>query len=138
MRRSAAFVKFTQWEHWPTMVYYLPLFPFFLWRSLKAGHPFYFAVANPGILYAGSGTESKFKTLSLLPRNLIPESFLFKRTDPISSLTKSIRENDNSQFIGCISIKRTIVKILNDPSHCKIEVISSKGTWLNWAELPCQ
>ena len=94
MRRSAAFVKFTQWEHWPTMVYYLPLIPFFLWRSLKAGHPFYFAVANPGILYAGSGTESKFKTLSLLPRNLIPESFLFKRTDPISSLTKSIRDHE--------------------------------------------
>ena len=41
MKRNPAFVKLTQWEHWPTFMYYVPLFPFLLLRSVKAGHPFF-------------------------------------------------------------------------------------------------
>jgi len=29
MRRNPVFVKLTEWEHWPTFMFYLPLLPFF-------------------------------------------------------------------------------------------------------------
>ncbi len=93
MKRNPDFVKITRWEHWPTLAYYIPLFPFFLWRSIKAGHPILYTIANPAILFSGNGTESKFKTLGLLPESLIPKSFLFKQTDPAAELQKIILNN---------------------------------------------
>lgn len=93
MKRNPDFVKITRWEHWPTLAYYIPLFPFFLWRSIKAGHPIFYTIANPAILFSGSGTESKFKTLGLLPESLIPKSFLFKQNDPAAELQKIILNN---------------------------------------------
>ena len=92
MKRNPAFVKLTQWEHWHTFAYYMPLFPFFIWRSLKAGHPIFYTIANPAILFAGSGTESKFKTLDLLPEPLIPKSFLFTTNDSVSELPNHMKK----------------------------------------------
>lgn len=92
MRRNPVFIKLTQWEHWPTLAYYVPLFPFFLWRSLRAGHPIFFTVTNPSILFSGIGTESKYKTLDLLPDHLKPSSILIQKntkTEAIIDLIKS-------------------------------------------------
>ena len=93
MKRNPAFVKMTQWEHWPTLAYYIPLFPFFLWRSIKAGHPIFYTIANPSILFSGNGTESKFKTLGLLPQSLIPKSLLFTQNDSVVELQTRIIKN---------------------------------------------
>lgn len=93
MRRNPVFIKLTQWEYWPTLTFYLPLLPFFIARSAKAGHPFFFTTTNPGIPYSGLGTESKFQTLSLLPENLRPRSILFKKTDEASHLSGILNEN---------------------------------------------
>ena len=79
MSYKAGWVKLTQWEHWPTPVYYLPLLPFFLMRSIKARHPLHYTVTNPSILYSGNGTESKFTTLSLLPDRLTPKGMLIDK-----------------------------------------------------------
>lgn len=79
MKQNPAFVRLTQWEHWPAIVYYIPLLPFFFIRSLKAGHIIFFFIANPGLLYSGNGTESKFKTLGLLPEALKPKSWLVSK-----------------------------------------------------------
>lgn len=79
MKRNASFVRLTQWEHWPTPFFYVPLIPFFFLRSLRAGHPFFYTITNPGLLYAGNGTESKFKTLNLLSEELTPRSLLLPK-----------------------------------------------------------
>ncbi|MCP4883275.1 MAG: ATP-grasp domain-containing protein [Flavobacteriales bacterium] len=92
MKRKPAIVKLLHWEHWPTIIYYAPLLPFFIWRSLKAGHPFFYAITNPAILFAGNGTESKFKTLDLLPESLVPKSILFTKNDTLSELEKTIKK----------------------------------------------
>jgi len=97
MRRSPAFVKLTQWEHWPTFLFYAPLLPFFILRSLRAGHPVFFAIANPGILFSGSGTESKFKSLQLLPQEFVPKSLLLKKNDHDSGIEEHLR-NHNLHF----------------------------------------
>ncbi len=96
MRRNPVFIKLTQWEHWPISAFYLPLLPFFLWRSLKAGHPFFFTVTNPSILYSGVGTESKFQTLSLLPERLKPESLLIKKNSDPKKVLKLLKTGNFS------------------------------------------
>lgn len=90
MRRNPVFVKLTEWEHWPAFMFYLPLLPFFFIRSLKAGHPFYYTIANPAILFSGNGTESKFKTLHLLPESLRPISLLVTKKDSVLSIREKL------------------------------------------------
>ncbi len=75
-RKSAAWTRLTEWEHWPTYTYYVPLLPFFFMRFLREGHPNHYLAANPGIPYSGNGTESKFNTLSLVPEAYRPKSLL--------------------------------------------------------------
>ena len=75
-KKSAKWTRLTEWEHWPTYTYYVPLLPFFFMRFLKAGHPNHYLTANPGIRYSGNGTESKFITLSLVPEKYRPISLL--------------------------------------------------------------
>lgn len=94
MRRNPVFIKLTQWEHWPTLAYYIPLLPFFLWRSIRAGHPFFFTVTNPSILFSGVGTESKYKTLELLADELKPHSLLIKKNTKRESISVRINSHD--------------------------------------------
>lgn len=92
MRRNPVLIKLIQWEHWPTLAFYVPLLPFFFWRSVKAGHPIYYTIANPGILFSGNGTESKFKSLSLLPESTIPRTMLFMKGDDLESVEEKLKE----------------------------------------------
>ncbi|MGI9531275.1 hypothetical protein [Lutimonas sp.] len=120
MRRNPVFIKLTQWEHWPIMAYYLPLLPFFFWRSLKAGHPFFFTVTNPSILFSGVGTESKFQTLSLLPDSLKPESLLVKKNTAVEKVFQQLRSKGFSYPIIAkpdIGFRGYLVKKINSEEH---------------------
>jgi hypothetical protein len=90
MTRNRVFVKLTQWEHWPTLLFYIPLLPFFLWRSIVARHPIFYTIANPGMLYSGNGTESKFASLALLPPEHRPESLLLTRDVQVDNLQNQL------------------------------------------------
>ena len=76
MKKSARWTRITEWEHWPTYTYYVPLLPFFFYRFLKEGHPNHYLTTNPGIPYSGNGTESKFNTLTLVEEKYRPKSLL--------------------------------------------------------------
>ncbi len=92
MRKSAKWTRLTEWEHWPTYTYYVPLLPFFFMRSLKEGHPNHYLTANPGISYSGNGTESKFDTLSLVGEQHRPKSLLVTAENR-NHLEKQLREH---------------------------------------------
>lgn len=83
MRRKLIYTRLTQWEHWPTLIYYIPLIPFFIIRAIKSGHIAHFLTANPGILYSGVGTESKSETLKLVPKEYRPEGILVLKSESI-------------------------------------------------------
>ena len=87
MKKHATITKITQWEHWPTYAYYLPLLPMFFVRFVKAGHPNHYLATNPGIAFSGNGTESKYATINLVPQTHRPKGFLFeKNSDPKTAL----------------------------------------------------
>jgi len=93
MRNFKTFItKWTQWEHWPTFLFYAPLVPFFLYKIIRTGNPVYFLVTNPGILYSGCGSESKYKTLLLIPEKLRPKSVLIPKGTPFSTILERIQK----------------------------------------------
>ncbi|MEN8124351.1 MAG: hypothetical protein ABFR32_04410 [Bacteroidota bacterium] len=94
MKNKSFYIKLTQWEHWPTVVYYLPLLPFFLIRSIKAKHPFHYLATNPGIFYSGIGTESKYKTLLLIPEKYRPKSLLIQKNEDYKSILKKLKKEE--------------------------------------------
>lgn len=92
MNRKSFYIRLTQWEHWPTIVFYLPLIPFFIIRSIKAKHPFYYLATNPNIYYSGNGTESKYKTLLLVPEKYRPNSILVLKNDNYQTTLVNFKE----------------------------------------------
>ncbi|KAB5486489.1 MULTISPECIES: D-alanine--D-alanine ligase [Flagellimonas] len=75
--------KLTHWEYWPLWVIYYPLFPVWLYYSLKAGSFFFFNAANPSMKNGGMAMESKMSIYGLIPRQYIPNTvFLSKDEAP--------------------------------------------------------
>lgn len=64
------------WEYWPSWAFYLPLFPLYLWESLKAGDLLFFTRVNPSIPCGGLFGESKWQIMGLFPGGLFPATAL--------------------------------------------------------------
>ncbi|RUA12425.1 MAG: hypothetical protein DSY82_01345 [Flavobacteriia bacterium] len=92
MIKNKTFIKFTQWEHWPTLMFYIPLIPYFGFKILSKGKLLYYLNTNPGILYSGNGTESKYETLLKIPEAFRPKSILFKKGDSFKLLLQQLEE----------------------------------------------
>lgn len=87
---KAFFTRLFFWEHWPTYMFYIPLIPYYLFKAFRAGHPVYYLVVNPALKYSGNGTESKYKTLELLPENYRPKSILVGPDSDFNSVVLSL------------------------------------------------
>ena len=90
MKNKSLYIRLTQWEHWPTLLFYIPLAPFFIYRAIKARHPIHYVATNPNILYSGNGTESKFETLSLVPEKYRPKGVLISKKNKGQSVKDQI------------------------------------------------
>ncbi len=90
MKNKSFYIRLTQWEHWPTLLFYIPLAPFFIYRAIKARHPIHYVATNPNILYSGNGTESKFETLSLVPEKYRPKGVLISKKNKGQSVKDQI------------------------------------------------
>ncbi len=74
--------KFTEWEYWPSYMFYAPNVPYAIYLALKAKNFTFYSAVNPGIKSSGNGTESKFKTLAMIPETHRPKSvFVAKERD---------------------------------------------------------
>lgn len=78
IRKSNFFIKLTHWEYWPFGIIQAPLFPYWLWFSLKARSLLYFSASNPSILSGGMMGESKSEVMKLVPNQVKPKSILIK------------------------------------------------------------
>jgi len=81
--------KLLHWEHWPLLAFYVPNIPYAFVHGLAARNLVFYTAVNPGILNSGIGSESKYATLQLLPKEYIPKSVLHQENDSIeNTLTK--------------------------------------------------
>jgi len=94
MKKNKFLTRLTNWEHWPAFMFYTPLIPFFIYRIIKAKNPLYFLATNPSILYSGIGSESKYKTLALVPQKYQPESILVTENMDFKDLLIRLKETN--------------------------------------------
>lgn len=76
IRRSNFLIKLGSWEYWPFWVIHAPLFPYWLWLSIRARSLIFFSASNPGILMGGMFGESKFEVLGKVPEAVKPKTLL--------------------------------------------------------------
>jgi len=87
------FIKVRSWEYWPFGILQAPIFPYWMWLSLKERSVVFFSASNPTILMGGMFGESKFEVLELIPDTFKPTTILIKL--PVTVLNVIERLNDN-------------------------------------------
>jgi len=92
MKAKSKFIKLTQWEHWSTLMFYIPVLPYAFWKALKLRSLTFFLHVNPAIKNSGDGTESKYKTICLIPEKHRPKSILINEFEDFSLVSSKIEK----------------------------------------------
>lgn len=92
--RILSFKKITNWEYWPSYLFYVPLLPYAFYLAIKARSFGFFSAVNPGIEGSGNGLESKYKTLQLLPSYYCPNSIYLEKGENIQDILPKIIANN--------------------------------------------
>ncbi len=91
MARNNRFLdKLKNWEYWPTSMFYLPNIPYAFYLGMKAKSLTFYTAANPTIKSSGNGTESKFKTIELIPKKHKPKTILINPNEDFNLVLKKI------------------------------------------------
>jgi hypothetical protein len=70
-------VKYTTFEYLPTLYFYLPLAPYWLWLAFKSKSFSYFTNVNQNIEYSGFFGESKIDILNQIAEEYLPKTLFF-------------------------------------------------------------
>jgi len=76
LKNNVTLEKITNWEYWPSFMFYIPNLPYACYLALRARSCVFFCTVNPAIKNSGDGTESKYKTIQLVPEKHRPKSVL--------------------------------------------------------------
>ncbi len=89
--RHPFFIRLMHWEYWNSRFVYAPVFPYWLWLSLKARSFYFLTAANPRIKNGGYIMESKMDVYSLLPSHFYPRTLFFKPGGSFTELLDAVR-----------------------------------------------
>lgn len=82
--------RITHWEYWPFWLIYYPMFPVWLYFSIKARSFFFFNAANPLMKNGGMAMESKFDIYEMIPKAHIPKTVLVEKEMALEEVLKSL------------------------------------------------
>jgi hypothetical protein len=85
------FIRLFHWEYWNSRVVYFPLYPYWVWLSIKARSFYFLTAANPKIKNGGFIMESKMDVYQLLPKQFYPETLLFQAGVSIEDVLVAIK-----------------------------------------------
>jgi hypothetical protein len=68
--------KLTHYEYWPFDLFYLPIYPYFVFLALKHRSFFFFTASNPSIEFGGMLGEKKSEIYKLIPEGRYPATVL--------------------------------------------------------------
>ncbi len=97
MKKKFNIEKLTNWEYWPSSMFYVPNLPYAFYLAIKARSSVFFTAANPGIKSSGNGTESKYETILLVPEEFRPKSVLIKPNTNFLKV-KDLLEKNNIHY----------------------------------------
>tara|TARA_R110002051_G_scaffold161361_2_gene232968 strand:+ start:2400 stop:3446 length:1047 start_codon:yes stop_codon:yes gene_type:complete len=93
IKKSSFLIKLSNLEFWPIWFYYIPVWIQHFWLAIKAKNLFFFLGTNPAI----DGfilSDSKYRTLKLVPEKHRPKTILIKKDTPVSDLIKMMELNE--------------------------------------------
>ncbi len=90
LKTKTFFTKLTQWEHWATPMFYIPVLPYAFYQAIKIRSFTFFLNTNPAIKNSGDGTESKYKTICLVPEKYRPKSVLIQINEDFNEVKSKI------------------------------------------------
>lgn len=82
--------KLYHWEFWPSFMFYIPNIPYGVYLAIKSKSLTFFTVVNPAIIFSGNGTESKYDTIKLVPKNYRPTTLFVKKNESINTIINEI------------------------------------------------
>lgn len=80
--------KLTQWEYWPMYTFYAPLLAYYAFEAIRFRHPFFMTAVNPGLFTGGTGMESKYTTIMMLPEELRPRTILVRAGEEFNKVVE--------------------------------------------------
>ena len=93
--------RITHWEYWPFWLIYYPMFPVWLYYSIKARSIFFFNAANPGMKNGGMAMISKMDIYNMIPSQFIPKTvFVAKNEDAAVVLERILEAGIGFPFIA--------------------------------------
>jgi hypothetical protein len=84
--------RFTQWEYWPSYMFYIPNLPYAFYLAIKARNFTFYSAINPSIKNSGCGVESKYQTLDLIPDVYKPKSIFVPINRDFNRVIKSMHQ----------------------------------------------
>lgn len=72
MQIKKIFGNLFNWELWPFNVLYAPIFPVWIWYTIRSGSLWFFSSSNPTITFGGMEGEGKKEMYDQLPHHLMP------------------------------------------------------------------
>jgi len=77
LRIRIFFARWSRFEYWPWVLFYLPLLPAYLYYAIRSRSPVYFTAVNPGIEHGGFFGEHKERILSNVDKRFLPATYFF-------------------------------------------------------------
>lgn len=90
--RNNFLTKLLNWEYWPFELLYFPVSVYWVWCSIRAGSPFYFIAANPGIKNGGMLHDPKYPILQSFEKDKIPVTGLIEFGLSFDSMIKNMKQ----------------------------------------------
>ncbi|MDX2304458.1 MAG: hypothetical protein NW226_16750 [Microscillaceae bacterium] len=94
MRQSLT--KIYKWEFWPFWFFYIPVYFYWLYLSLRAKSFFFFSAANPLMELGGFSNYSKYNVLKNIPPQYIPKTILISTYQEKRNIEAILAENQLS------------------------------------------
>jgi hypothetical protein len=141
--RSAFFIKLTSWEYWPFGILQAPLFPYWLWLSIKSRSLFFFSASNPGIVMGGMFGESKFDVLNKIPDRVKPKTILVQIPSSIEEVRQQLARNKLAYplvFKPDLGERGWMVKIIKNNVEAEHYLQKIKQNFIiqEWVNLPLE
>lgn len=92
-KRPLFFVKWTNYEYWPYLLFFLPLVPYWLILAIRARSLTFFTAANPGIEHGGIFGESKMAILHMIDKKYLPISVFFEKSSDLKTVLNSLKSS---------------------------------------------
>lgn len=79
-------IKFKEFEYWPYWLFYTPMVPYWILKSVQSGSFSYFCKVNPGLEFGGALDYSKAAALDQVPEQYKPNSILIENKNQAHQL----------------------------------------------------